>query len=179
MPSRALEQQVVLSLRRITRATELHSRDLLQQVGLTSPQLATLQSISRLQPVAAGSLARSIHLSQATITGILTRLETRDLISRRRCGVDRRTVYIELTEQGVRTLEQAPSLLHAQFRNELRRLNEWEQTQMLATLQRIAEMMDVEQSRGALPDVGPEPISGHASTGRDARPPNKSLEATD
>lgn len=144
-----LEHQVVLSLRRITRASDLHSRGLLQEVGLTAPQLAALQSIGRLQPVAVGTLARSIHLSQATITGILARLESRELISRRRCGVDRRTVYIELTAQGSKTLDESPSLLHDRFRTELLNLNEWEQTQLLATLQRIASMMDVNERNGS------------------------------
>ncbi|HSG70399.1 MAG TPA: MarR family transcriptional regulator [Planctomycetaceae bacterium] len=143
MPTQHLEHQIILSLRRITRASDLHSRDLMQQAGLTAPQLAALQSIARLQPVAVGTLAKSIHLSQATLTGILARLESRELISRRRCGVDRRTVHIELTAKGSIALDESPSLLQDRFRSELLKLDEWEQTQMLATLQRIASMMDV------------------------------------
>ena len=156
MPSQSLEHQFILSLRRITRASDLRSRDLLQAIGLTAPQLATLQSISRLQPVSIGALAKSIHLSQATLTGILTRLESRDFVSRSRCGNDRRTVYIELTPHGSLTLEESPSLLHDRFRNELLKLAEWEQTQMLATLQRIAAMMDIEESKDASPITEPE-----------------------
>ena len=51
----------------------------------------------------------------------------------------------ELTEEGRAVLETAPSLLQDRFRRELLKLQEWEQTQMLATLQRIAAMMDVEE----------------------------------
>ena len=140
-----LEDQVIVALRRITRAIDLHSRGLMQQVGLTAPQLATLQAIGRLQPVTAGELAKSIHLSQATLTGILTRLETRALVSRTRSTSDRRTVVVALTEDGQVVLESAPSLLKDRFRRELLKLQEWEQTQMLATLQRIATMMDAEE----------------------------------
>ena len=140
-----LEDQVIVALRRITRAIDLYSRGLMQQVGLTTPQLAALQAIERLQPITAGSLAKSIHLSQATLTGILTRLETRNLVSRVRSVSDRRTVVVELTEEGQAVLESAPSLLQDRFRRELLKLQEWEQTQMLATLQRIAAMMDAEQ----------------------------------
>ena len=139
-----LEDQVIVALRRITRAIDLHSRGLMQQVGLTTPQLAALQAIGRLQPITVGSLAKSIHLSQATLTGILTRLETRSLVSRVRSVSDRRTVVVELTEEGQAVLESAPSLLQDRFRRELLKLQEWEQTQMLATLQRIAAMMDAE-----------------------------------
>ncbi len=139
-----LEDQVIVALRRITRAIDLHSRGLMQQVGLTAPQLATLQAVGRLQPITAGALAKSIHLSQATLTGILSRLETRKLVSRTRSSSDRRTVVVELAEDGRLVLESAPSLLKDRFRRELLKLQEWEQTQMLATLQRIAAMMDAE-----------------------------------
>jgi DNA-binding MarR family transcriptional regulator len=141
----SLEDQVIVALRRITRAIDLHSRDLMKQVGLTAPQLAALLAIGRLQPITVGALAKSIHLSQATLTGILTRLEIRTLVSRGRSVSDRRSVVVELTEEGRAVLEDAPSLLQDRFRRELLKLQEWEQTQMLATLQRIAAMMDAEE----------------------------------
>jgi len=145
MSTLRLEDQVLAALRRITRAIDLHSRGLMQEVGLTAPQLAALLAVDRLQPIRAGALARSIHLSQATVTGILTRLESRALISRVRNDADRRSVVVELTEQGRVVLASAPSLLQDRFRRELLMLQEWEQTQMLSTLQRIASMMDAEE----------------------------------
>jgi len=153
-----LEDRVIAALRRITRAIDLHSRGLMQQVGLTAPQLAALQAIGRLQPITVGELAKSIHLSQATLTGILTRLETRILVSRVRSVSDRRTVVVELTEEGRAVLEDTPSLLQDQFRRELLKLQEWEQTQMLATLQHIAAMMDAEEI-----DAAPVLATGAAS----------------
>lgn len=137
-----MEDQLIVALRRITRSIDLHSHDLLQAAGLTAPQLATLQAISRLQPVPLGTLAKTIHLSQATLTGILTRLENRNYIARSRCGADRRSVRVELTELASSLLENAPSLLQHSFRERFFELPEWEQTQMLATLQRIASMME-------------------------------------
>ena len=141
----SVEDQVLAALRRITRAIDLHSRGLMQKVGLTAPQISALQTIERLQPITSGALAKSIHLSQATVTGILTRLETRSLVTRDRSDADRRTVVVRLTPQGRSVLESAPSLLQDRFRRELLKLQEWEQTQMLATLQRIATMMDAEE----------------------------------
>ena len=146
----SIEDQVIVALRRITRAIDLHSRGLMQQIGLTAPQLAALQAIAKLQPITIGALAKSIHLSQATLTGILTRLENRNLILRTRSASDRRTVVVELTEDGSAILDSAPSLLQDRFRRELFKLQEWEQTQMLATLQRIASMMDAEDVDAAL-----------------------------
>ncbi len=78
MPERlTLEEQVIAALRRITRAIDLHSRLLLQRHGLTAPQLAAFQTTQKMQPISVGALAREIHLSQGTVTGILSRLENR------------------------------------------------------------------------------------------------------
>ncbi len=144
-----LEEQVIAALRRITRAIDLHSRVLMQKNGLTIPQLAALQAIRRLQPIAVGALARDIHLGAATVTGILGRLEKRGLISRTRGDVDRRSVVVQLTDEGSKLVAEAPSLLQDRFHRELAKLREWEQTMILATLQRIASMMDAEDIEAA------------------------------
>ena len=148
-----LEDQVIAALRRITRAIDLYSRLLLQKYGLTSPQLAALQAIRRMQPIAVGALAKEIHLSQATVTGILGRLESRGLAVRTRASQDRRSVLVELTEAGEKLVAEAPSLLQERFHRELSRLEQWEQTTILATLQRIASMMDAEKIE-AFPVLG-------------------------
>jgi DNA-binding MarR family transcriptional regulator len=131
-------------LRRISRAVDLHSRLLLQRYGLTAPQLAALRAIGRMQPVTAGALARQIHLSQATVTGILSRLEKRGLVQRARGHRDRRSVFVQLTGEGTAIIEQAPPMLQERFAKRLAELEQWERTMILATLQRIAAMMDVE-----------------------------------
>jgi DNA-binding MarR family transcriptional regulator len=144
-----LEDQIVVALRRITRAIDLRSRLLLQDHGLTAPQLTALQAIARLEPVAAGTIADRIHLARPTVTGILDRLEKRGLINRVRGQRDRRSVEISLSDEGRAVLDRAPSLLQDQFRDKLLRLPEWERTQILATLQRIADMMDATKIEAA------------------------------
>ena len=158
MSTLSLEDQVIVALRRITRAIDLHSRELMLEFGLTAPQLAALHAIQRLQPVALSALARSIHLSQGTITGILSRLEKRGLVTRTQSPTDRRSSLVELSAEGEELLNAAPSLLQDTFRQELLRLKEWEQTQMLATLQRIASMMDAQDI-----DAAPLLAAGDAS----------------
>ena len=147
--SLSLEDQVIAALRRITRAIDLHSRLLLKRCGLTAPQLAALQAIQRLQPVTVGALARDIHLGHATVTGILTRMEDRGFVVRTRGSHDRRSVLVELTAEGNRIVAEAPSPLQERFHQELSRLHEWERTMILATLQRIASMMDAEEIEAA------------------------------
>ena len=61
----SVEDQVIVALRRITRAIDLHSRGLMQQFGLTAPQLASLQAIERLQPITGGQ--KLIPLMRQTV----------------------------------------------------------------------------------------------------------------
>jgi len=138
------EEQILVALRRIIRAVDLHSRQLVDRAGLTGPQLVLLRAAVRLQKPSAGELARAIHLSQATVTGILDRLEKRGLIERVRNGYDRRSVFVQITPQGEAQLKAAPSGLQEQFLQELSRLEHWEHTSILATLQRIVSMMEAE-----------------------------------
>jgi len=132
----------VAALRRIMRAVDLHSRRLLEDHGLTGPQLAMLRELERGGPLSAAAIAGRVHLSRATVTGILARLQARALVARHPAPRDGRSVEISLTEAGARTLARAPSLLQDRFRSELSLLADWEQLQLLATLERIASMMD-------------------------------------
>jgi DNA-binding MarR family transcriptional regulator len=152
------------------RAVDLHSHRLSDRCGLTGPQLAILREAARLERPSAGELARAAHLSQATLTGILDRLERRGLIVRQRDVQDRRIVSVSVTDMGHAMLRKAPSLLQDRFREELVDLEEWERTMILGTLQRIARMMEAEGIEaapvlvtGAL--ISNEPLLGDA--GRD------------
>ncbi len=153
----SMDNQIVAAIRRIMRAVDLHSRRLAEEHGLTGPQLATLQAAASLGESSTGILARAVHLSGPTVTGILDRLAKRGLVDRARDGQDRRSVTVTLTHSGQEVLAVAPSLLQDRFRRELVRLEEWEQTMILAMLQRIAAMMDAE-SLDASPVLVPGPV---------------------
>ncbi|UUO05368.1 MarR family transcriptional regulator [Blastopirellula sp. J2-11] len=137
-----LEDQIAFALRRIMRSIDLQSRQLLHEIGLTFPQLAALQAIHRLQPTTVGKVASSIHLGHATLTGILDRLEKRELIARQRSENDRRHIRVQMTDAGQKLLDKAPTLLHRPFQRQLDRLESWERMQVAATLQRVATMME-------------------------------------
>ena len=89
-PNLTLDDRVIAALRRIVRAIDLHSRHLVEQFGVTGPQLVALQELARLGQVPVGVLARNVHVSHPTMTGILDRLEKRGLIERTRDTQDRR-----------------------------------------------------------------------------------------
>jgi len=142
--SELLEDEIVAALRRIVRAIDLHSRQMVDLCGLTGPQIVVLREAERLGGASVSALARAASLGQPTVSGILDRLEGQGLVKRERSARDRRSTVITLTRKGGRVLEESPSLLQDRFRSELAKLEEWERTQILALLQRLASMMDAE-----------------------------------
>lgn len=117
-----------------------------------------LRAIESLGDVTVKRISDDVSLSQATVTTILNRLQDRGLIERVRSQIDKRVVNARLTEIGRDTLHTSPPLLHEQFIGRFEALDEWEKTQMLSTLQRVATMMDAE-SLDAAPMLDIDPVT--------------------
>lgn len=148
-------EEVLVALRRVIRATDLHSKHLAKTTGLTAPQILLLQTIRDKGDATIGGLANQISLSQATVTTILDRLEKKELVYRERSKEDKRKVHAFLTEQGIETLKEAPLPLQDHFTRQFGDLQEWEQTMIISSLQRIAQMMDAQHIDAApVLDVG-------------------------
>lgn len=140
----ATKENVLIAIRKIIRATDLHSRQLIKNVGLTAPQLLVLHAIRDLGAVAISRLSTEVSLSQATVTTILDRLESRGLVVRRRSERDKRIVHALLTDAGRETVERAPVPLQEAFIVRFEKLPEAEQEEILSALQRVAAMMGAE-----------------------------------
>jgi len=137
-------EEVLIALRRIIRAIDLQSKSLMQRSGLTGPQLLLLQAVARMGEETAGNLAKEISLSQGTVTSILDRLERRGLIRRVRGDSDKRKVFVSLSDHGREVLALSPTLLQEHFIRSFQGLKEWEQSLVVSTLQRVAEMMQAQ-----------------------------------
>lgn len=150
-------QQVVASLRRIIRAIDLHSKYLATHYGLTGPQLVILQELKHNDQIPIRQITKAVHLSHATVTGILDRLEKRGLVKRQRDQKDKRIVRIYLTESAHTVLKNAPSPLQESFQNEFTKLADWEQTLILSSVQRLVSMMEAKHIK-ATPILTTGPI---------------------
>jgi DNA-binding MarR family transcriptional regulator len=137
-------EAVLVALRRVIRATDLHSKHLAKTTGLTAPQILLLQTIRDKGEVTIGQIANEMSLSQATVTTILDRLEKRHLVYRERSKEDKRKVHAHLTDEALETLKSAPIPLQDQFTRQFADLQEWEQTMIISSLQRVAQMMDAQ-----------------------------------
>ncbi|MFC4700550.1 MarR family winged helix-turn-helix transcriptional regulator [Glaciecola siphonariae] len=138
------DEELLIALRRVIRAIDLRSRQLNKEAGLTGPQLLVMQNIAKTPGIMVRQIAENINLSPATVTSILDRLEGKAHVERVRSTSDKRKVGVFLTKEGEEILSRAPLPLQEHFINRFSRLQEWEQSQMVATMQRIASMMDAE-----------------------------------
>ncbi len=144
--------QVMAALRRIIHVVESHSHALAQEYKLTLSQLAVLQYLTTHDGATVGQLSRAVHLSQATVTGIVDRLQARGLLRRQRSVLDRRRVQLMTTPEGLELLQRRPPIIHEAFSRQLSSLPVWQQHQILSSLEHVAEMMEL-----PTPSAGPRP----------------------
>ena len=137
-------ERVLVALRRVTRATDIHSRNLIKTTGVTAPQLLLMQIIMRNGEMSVGDLAKAMNLSQATVTTILDRLAIKQYIVRTRSSSDKRKVHIRLTDQAREAIKDAPVPLQKSFVSRFKNLDDWEQSMIIAALQKVAKMMDAD-----------------------------------
>jgi DNA-binding MarR family transcriptional regulator len=143
--AKRIEEEILSALRRIYRAISLYSSYVQKAHGITGPQLMVLREADRRGEEPVSAIAENVSLSHATVTGILDRLESRGLVARVASDRDRRKRVVRLTPKGKELLAQAPPLLQSRFVDELRKLEDWEQTLILSTLQRVSCMMSAER----------------------------------
>lgn len=137
--------ELLVSLRKVIRAIDLHSKQLNKTSGLTGPQLLIMNEVAHTDGITASRIAQNVNLSPATVTNILDRIENRELVTRVRSQLDKRRVSLYLTERGKEILNKAPQPLQEHFIEKFSALEEWEQSLLLSSMQRIAAMTDADQ----------------------------------
>lgn len=134
----------LIALRRILRATELYGKELASAAGLTAAQFRALQIVAETGRATPKDIAARMGVSQATITALVDKLVARALVTRERSERDRRQTNVTITETGRATVQEAPDALQQRYVRKFEALEDWEQAQIIATLERIAAMLDAE-----------------------------------
>ncbi len=170
------QDQVLVALRRIIRATDQNSKRLSRTAGLTIPQSVLMRAIAAHPGATLGFLTSQVSLSQATVTTILDRLEERELVVRSRGSQDKRVVNVALTEAGSRLLEGSPTPLQADFQARFEQLTPAQRDRIVDSLQHVAAMMgagDIDAAPmltlGNIPEQFPRrsPVPINAATAAD------------
>ncbi len=156
-PTDTHEERIIGALRRIIRAVDLYSHELSARHSLTGPQLLCLRELARSGEIPLGALASALSLSPATVTGIVDRLEHKELVIRRRRQSDRRSVAVDLTRRGRELVRRAPAPLQETFARRLAKLPASKRNQISDVLQEIVSMMEPESLKAP---------AGEAAAGR-------------
>lgn len=80
-------------------------------LGISTTQSAVLMFLKQKNGVAMGDLADGVGLKITSASGLIDRMEKAGLVARRRSVTDRRSIQIELTDQGRAMLGQAEPLI--------------------------------------------------------------------
>jgi len=96
----ALEEQVCFALAVAARTVVSLYRPLLEPLGLTHPQYLVMLALWEHGSVSVGELSGMLHLTPATLSPLLRRLEAQGHLQRERQQPDERVVHVSLTEAG-------------------------------------------------------------------------------
>lgn len=99
-----LSNQICFPLYAIAKEIVRKYSPFLDELDLTYPQYLVMLTLWEFGEQSVGEIGDKLHLNSGTLTPLLKRLQSKDLIARTRSQTDERTVIITLTNQG-RALE--------------------------------------------------------------------------
>lgn len=86
----------------LVHALETTSKRMNQEIGVTGSQRLVLRVVGLFPELSAGELAAILHVHPSTLTGVLRRLATHQLLERSAAPDDRRRAVLRLTSGGQR-----------------------------------------------------------------------------
>ena len=155
---KGLEEELLEAFARAFAAVHRMRMDRLLAEKLTMPQLKVLAVIARAASAASGrgptvgDLARRLHLSAPTVTGIVDRLNAAGLVERTRLAADRRVVEVVATEAGRRLLADVFAAREERLRRAIARMDEDDAQALLRGLRAFAETVSADNGNGGAAD---------------------------
>ncbi len=137
--------QSLIALRRILRATELYTKRLAVTTNLTNAQFRVLQLVGQTAPTTPKAVADRMGVTKATMTNLINKLQSKGLLHKVKSTSDGRQMEVTLTDEGRETLESSPDPLQQRYVEQFHALSDWEQSQLLASLERVASMLDADE----------------------------------
>ncbi len=140
-------KEIIFSIRKLIQAGEIYTKELNKVYNVSSAQLNCLMALYENGDLSPSQIAKNILVNSSTVTGILDRLEYKDLVKRLRISSDRRVLTIKLTEAGQALAENAPPPIQQKVITGLKKLPEDEKetiTKAIGTLINMLEVQDLD-----------------------------------
>ncbi len=154
-------KEIIFAIRRLMQAGEHYTKELNKIYNVSAAQINCLIALQEHGPLSPSQIAKHVMVNSSTITGIIDRLEKKDLVRRLRISPDRRVVTVELTKAGQILAQNAPPPIQQKLIDGLQRLSPKEIDEIASTLKRLIDMLDVRDLKVTNDEiglVGKEPI---------------------
>jgi len=140
--------EILIHIRKIVRALNLESKRIQKEFGISIPQMLCLQYLSECPDFKAThkEVAGFLNLNSSTVTGIISRLEKKNLVARLPKSGDLRITYISLTGVGFKLLDKSPDLMHRQLAKKLPALPEKTLSEIDHSLKVLIGCLDIDQT---------------------------------
>lgn len=115
-------------------------------MGISIPQLLTLQYLAEQEDYKDSSknIKSHLNLNASTVSGIISRLESKGLVARLPNPVDKRGSYITLTAKAGELLTKAPTTLQEKLTLRLKNLNDSQIIGLHENIDLLIRIMDAE-----------------------------------
>jgi DNA-binding MarR family transcriptional regulator len=137
-----LTKEIVLSIRRMTRAVYLDSKRMVKNFGLSNPQCLVLKTIDTNGPSSLAELSRHLKVSSANMTGLVDRLEKKGLVKRCRKEGDRRITIVELTNTGKPLSRSVPDPIEEKLINGLEEVSLAKLKKITKAIHEVVTLLD-------------------------------------
>ncbi|MFO7884114.1 MAG: MarR family transcriptional regulator [Desulfobacteraceae bacterium] len=115
-----------------------------QPYGLTGSQCRLLRVLSDFGDLSSAQLSRKLYVTPANITGIIDRLEKKELVKRLMKQKDRRISHISLSEKGQALARHMPDPIEEKLTSGFKHLSQGDVHQIKESIKQIIQMLDTE-----------------------------------
>ena len=154
--------EILVKLRKIIRSINLESKKIEKEFGISIPQLLVLKYLSDQNDYRAFAkdIKGYINLNASTVSGIISRLESKNLVYKMTKPNDKRATYMILTAKGADLLHKSPPTLQEKLSQRLKKLTPEQIEELDRNIELLTLILNVEDMDAA-PLLTIEEITNH------------------
>ncbi len=138
---------ILIYIRKIVRSVNLETKRIEKKHDISIPQLLTLTFLRKQSDYQSTStdIKNYLTLNSSTVTGIITRLESKGWIAKSPFKNDKRKTKIILTIQGLNFLDSTPEIMHDILSKKLEVLSPERLKALQISFEYIIDFLDIEK----------------------------------
>lgn len=138
-------QHIVTAIRQLVSSIHHNSAMLKKHYGLTGPQSEALRILDSEGSISSAELSRKLYVTPSNITGIIDRLEKKELVERIRKPEDRRVSLVALTDKGHMLYQSLPASIEGKLISGLHDMDVENISTLYKELYKVLNILDADQ----------------------------------